>query len=211
VALLDVITGLYGAIGILAALRERDGTGVARHVSVSLFDASVAAMVNQAANYLVGGVVPAPMGSQHPNIVPYQVFQASDRAFVVAAGNDRLFARTCAMVGHPEWFVDERFSTNEARVTNRSTLVPLLSGVFATRTAGEWLAALADAGVPCSPIRAMDEVFASPEGAAMVQEIDDPARGPLRLVADPIRFDGQMLPIHRPPPTLGEHSDLLDG
>jgi crotonobetainyl-CoA:carnitine CoA-transferase CaiB-like acyl-CoA transferase len=210
VALLDVITGLYGAIGILAALRERDETGVARHVSVSLFDASVSAMVNQAANYLVGGVVPAPMGSQHPNIVPYQVFHASDRGFVVAAGNDRLFARTCAVVGHPEWFVDERFSTNEARVANRSTLVPFLEGVFATRPAGEWLAALADAGVPCSPIRAMDEVFASPEGVAMVQEIDDPARGPLRLVADPIRFDGQMLPIRRPPPTLGEHSELLD-
>ncbi|MEA2555059.1 MAG: hypothetical protein QOI60_390 [Actinomycetota bacterium] len=210
VALLDVITGLYGAIGILAALRERDEIGVARHVSVSLFDASVAAMVNQAANYLVGGVVPAPMGSQHPNIVPYQVFHASDRGFVVAAGNDRLFARTCAVVGHPEWFVDERFSTNEARVANRSMLVPFMEGVFATRPAGEWLAALADAGVPCSPIRAMDEVFASPEGVAMVQEIDDPARGPLRLVADPIRFDGQMLPIRRPPPTLGEHSNLLD-
>jgi crotonobetainyl-CoA:carnitine CoA-transferase CaiB-like acyl-CoA transferase len=114
------------------------------------------------------------------------------------------------VVGHPEWFVDERFSTNEARVANRSTLVPFLEGVFATRPAGEWLAALADAGVPCSPIRAMDEVFASPEGVAMVQEIDDPARGPLRLVADPIRFDGQMLPIRRPPPTLGEHSELLD-
>ena len=209
VALLDVVTGLYAGIGILAALRERDITGTGRHVSVSLFDASVAAMVNQAANYLVGGVVPAAMGSQHPNIVPYQVFQASDRGFVLAAGNDRLFARACAVVGHPKWIVDERFATNEARVQNRSTLVPLLADVFATRPADAWLEALADAGVPCSPIRAMDEVFASPEGAALIQEVDDPARGPLRLVADPIRFDGLTLPVRRPPPTLGEHSDLL--
>jgi crotonobetainyl-CoA:carnitine CoA-transferase CaiB-like acyl-CoA transferase len=210
VALLDVVTGLYAGIGILAALRERDGTGVGRHVSVSLFDASVAAMVNQAANYLVGGVVPVAMGSQHPNIVPYQVFQASDRGFVLAAGNDRLFARTCALVGHPEWLMDERFSTNEARVANRSALVQLLAEIFSTETADTWLAALTDAGVPCSPIRAMDEVFASPEGAALIQEVDDPVRGPLRLVADPIRFDGQTLPIRRPPPTLGEHSGLLN-
>lgn len=211
VALLDVITGLYAGIGILAALRERDLTGVGRHVSVSLFDASVAAMVNQAANYLVGGVVPTAMGSEHPNIVPYQVFHAVDRGFVLAAGNDRLFARTCDVVGHPGWATDERFATNEARVQNRSALVPLLADVFATEPADVWLAALAEAGVPCSPIRAMDEVFASPEGAALLQKIADPVRGPLRQVADPIRLDGQTLPIRRPPPTLGEHSDLLNG
>jgi glutaryl-CoA transferase len=208
VALLDVVTGLYAGIGILAALRERDISGVGRHVGVSLFDASLAAMVNQAANYLVGGVVPTAMGSQHPNIVPYQVFHASDRAFVLAAGNDRLFARTSAVLGHPEWVMDERFSTNETRVLNREALVQLLTEVFATRPAAEWLDALSDAGVPCSPIRAMDEVFASPEGAAMIQEVDDPVRGLLRLVADPIRIDGRRLPVRLAPPTLGEHSDL---
>ena len=210
VALLDVITGLYAGIGILAALRERDLTGAGRHVSVSLFDASVAAMVNQAANYLVGGVVPTAMGSQHPNIVPYQVFHAADRGFVLAAGNDRLFARTCEVVLRPDWATDERFATNEARVQNRSVLVPLLSGVFASESADVWLTALAEAGVPCSPIRAMDEVFGSPEGAALLQEIADPVRGLLRQVADPIRLDGQTLPIRRPPPRLGEHSDLLN-
>ena len=210
VALLDVVAGLYAGIGILAALRERDRTGLARHVSVALFDAGVASMVNQAANYLVGGVVPTAMGSQHPNIVPYQVFHASDRGFVLAAGNDRLFARACAVIGYPEWVVDQRFATNEARVQNRSTLIPLLADVFVTRTAAEWLDGLADAGVPCSPIRAMDEVFASPEGAALIQEVADPERGPLRLVADPIRFDGQTLTVRLPPPTLGEHSELLN-
>ncbi len=118
VALLDVITGLYATIGIQAALLERERTGRGRHVSVSLFDASVAAMVNQAANYLVGGVIPRAMGSQHPNIVPYQVFHGSDRPFIVAGGNDRLFERICEVIGHPEWSDDERFSTNDARVRN---------------------------------------------------------------------------------------------
>jgi crotonobetainyl-CoA:carnitine CoA-transferase CaiB-like acyl-CoA transferase len=206
VALLDVITGLDAAIGILAALHERERTGRGRHVSVALFDASVAAMVNQAANFLVGGEVPQAMGTEHPNIVPYQAFDASDRPFIVAAGNDRLFARTCDVVGHPEWATDERFTTNEARVLHRGALIDLLAHAFADRTADAWLEALAAASVPCAPIRRMDEVFDAPEGAAVVQEIADPARGGLlRSVADPIRFDGQRLPIRLPPPLLDEH------
>ena len=207
VALLDVITGLYATVGVLAAVRERELTGVGRHVSVSLFDASLAAMVNQAANHLIGGLVPRAMGTQHPNIVPYQVVHGSDRPFIVAGGNDRL-SRLCDVLGHPEWADDERFATNEERVRNREALVALLTGVFATRTAAAWLAALEAASVPCAPIRTMDEVFASPEGLAAVETVDDPAReGSLRLVADPIRFDGDPLPTLRPPPTLGEHTD----
>ena len=133
VALLDVISGLYAAVGVLAALRERDVTGHGRHVSVSLFDASVAAMVNQAANYLIGGVVPQRMGTEHPNIVPYQSFHAKDRPFILAAGNDRLFARTCDVVGHPEWADDPRFATNESRVVHRDELIPMLEEAFAQR------------------------------------------------------------------------------
>ncbi len=206
VALLDVVTGLQAAIGVLAALHERERTGTGRHVSVSLFDAAVAAMVNQASNYLIGGLVPRAMGSEHPNIVPYQVFHASDRPFILAGGNDRIFGRTCEVLGHPEWADDERFSTNEARVEHRETLVPLMAEVLVTRTAARWQAALAAASVPCAPIRSMDEVFASPEGAALVQEIEDERRSAvLRLVANPIRFDGNTLPVVRRPPTLGEH------
>jgi crotonobetainyl-CoA:carnitine CoA-transferase CaiB-like acyl-CoA transferase len=206
VALLDVITGLDAAIGILAALHERERTGRGRQVSVALFDASVAAMVNQAANFLVGDVVPRAMGSEHPNIVPYQAFDAADRPFIVAAGNDRLFARTCEVVGHPEWASDERFTSNEARVRHRDDLIGLLAKEFAGRTSDEWLDALTAASVPCAPIRGMDEVFASPEGASLIQEVADRARGGiLRSVADPIRFDGQRLPIRRPPPLLDEH------
>jgi crotonobetainyl-CoA:carnitine CoA-transferase CaiB-like acyl-CoA transferase len=213
VALLDVITGFQATIGIQAALLERASTGRGRHVSVSLFDASVAAMVNQASNYLVGGQVPKAMGSQHPNIVPYQVFHGSDRPFIVAGGNDRLFQRICEVLDHPEWAVDERFITNEARVSHRDTLIPMMVDSFSTRPAGEWLAALEDAAVPCAPIRTMDEVFASPEGAALIDTVADPARGgALRTVRNPMRFDGQALGVRRPPPTLGEHTDeVLDG
>jgi crotonobetainyl-CoA:carnitine CoA-transferase CaiB-like acyl-CoA transferase len=208
VAVLDVITGLQAAIGILAALHERERTGLGRHVSVSLFDAGVAAMVNQAANHLIGGVVPGPMGTAHPNICPYQAFQASDRPFILAAGNDRLFRRTCEVVGHAEWADDPRFATNEERVRHRDELVPLLGESFGSRTAAAWIDALEAASVPCAPIRAMDEVFTSPEGAPLVESVADPGRGTtLRLVRNPIRFDGRALDTREAPPLLGEHTD----
>jgi crotonobetainyl-CoA:carnitine CoA-transferase CaiB-like acyl-CoA transferase len=211
VALLDVITGLYAAIGVLAALQERVRTGLGRHVSVALFDASVAALVNQAANYLIGGVVPEAMGTEHPNIVPYQVFHASDRPFILAAGNDRLFRRTCDVVGMPELADDARFSTNESRVANRSGLIPILADAFARRPAADWLHEFEAAAVACAPIRRLDEVFASPEGAALIREVDDPSHGPLRLVASPIRFDGEPAGAPTAPPALGQHtSEVLE-
>jgi glutaryl-CoA transferase len=207
VALLDVITGLYAANGIQASLRARDATGGGQRLTISLFEASVAAMVNQAANYLLGGVVPGPLGTEHPNIVPYQVFEASDRPFVLAAGNDRLFERTCDAIGRPELAGDPRYATNAERVRNRAELIRTLAERFARRPAAEWLAALEERQVPASPVARMDEVFASHDGAAIVQEIDDPGRGPLRLVADPIRLSGELAPARRPPPALGEHTD----
>src|SRR5439155_1284792 len=116
------------------------------------------------------------------------------------------------VLGHPEWAIDDRFATNGARVANRDAIVALLSDVFATRTCGEWLAALEAAAVPCSPIRSMDEVFASAEGAALIQVVPDPGRGePLRLVADPIRLDGHRLRSRMAPPRLGEHTDHVLG
>ena len=207
VALLDVVCGLYAANGILAALLERRATGRGRRIVVSLYETSLAAMVNQAANFLLGGLVPGPLGNQHPNIVPYQLFEAADRPFILAAGNDRMFGRTCAVLGRPELAADERFATNEARVRRRDELIPVLAEAFRARTASEWLSALEAAGVPCSPVLRMDEVFTSPEGSRMVQEVDDPERGTLRLVADPIRLDGALPPVRRPPPRLGEHTD----
>ena len=209
VALLDVICGLYACNAIQAALIGRGATGRGVRMTVSLFDASVAALVNQAANYLLGGLVPEPLGNAHPNIVPYQLFETADRPIILAAGNDRLFERTCEVVGRPELAADERFATNAARVRNRDALIPLLSAELAGRSAVEWLEALEAAAVPCAPVRTLDEVFASAEGAAAIQEIDDPARGLLRLVADPIRVDGRVPPARFPPPRLGEHTDEI--
>jgi len=209
VALLDVICGLYASNAIQAALIGRGRTGRGARVTVSLFDASVAALVNQAANYLLGGLVPEPLGNAHPNIVPYQLFGTADRPIILAAGNDRLFERASEVIGRPELAADERFATNAARVRNRDALIPLLSAELASRSAAEWLAALEAAAVPCAPVRTLDEVFASAEGAAAIQEIDDPARGLLRLVADPIRVGGWMPPARFPPPLLGEHTDEI--
>lgn len=209
VALLDVITGLYAANGIQAALRERDSTGAGRRVSVSLYEASVAAMVNQAANHLLGGIVPGPMGTEHPNIVPYQVFDASDRPFVLAAGNDKLYRLTCEVIGRPELADDPRFATNEARVENREILIPLLQGEFSGQRMAHWLDALESRSVPCAPVARLDDVFASPEGSATVQAVDDPVRGRLNLVASPIRIDGDRAEVRMPPPRLGEHTDEI--
>jgi crotonobetainyl-CoA:carnitine CoA-transferase CaiB-like acyl-CoA transferase len=202
-----VICGLYACNAIQAALLGRNATGHGARVSVSLFDASVAALVNQAANYLLGGLVPQPLGNAHPNIVPYQLFEAADRPFILAAGNDRLFERTCRVIGRPELASDDRFATNADRVRNRDQLIPIVSEELARRPAAEWLTALEAASVPCAPVRTLDEVFASPEGAASIQTIDDPERGSLRLVADPIRVDGRIPPARMPPPGLGEHTD----
>ena len=207
VALLDVICGLYASNAIQAALLGRSATGRGARVTVSLFDASVAALVNQAANYLLGGLVPQPLGNAHPNIVPYQLFETADRPFILAAGNDRLFERTCARdraarARHRRAVRDQRGPRAPPRRAD-----PVLLETLARRPAAEWLAAFEEAAVPCAPVRTLDEVFASPEGAATIQAVDDPERGSLRLVADPIRVDGRVPPARKPPPRLGEHTD----
>ncbi|MGH2660239.1 MAG: CaiB/BaiF CoA transferase family protein [Actinomycetota bacterium] len=207
VALLDVIAGLYAANGIQAALLGRARTGRGRKITVSLFEASVAALVNQAANYLLGAVVPGPMGNQHPNIVPYQLFETADRPFILAAGNDKLFRLTCEVARRTDLADDPAFATNEARVRNRADLIPMLEEIFRSKPAAWWLEALEDAGVPCAPVRRLDEVFASPEGSTVIQEVEDPVRGTLRLVANPIRSFGHLPTVRRPPPRLGEHTD----
>jgi crotonobetainyl-CoA:carnitine CoA-transferase CaiB-like acyl-CoA transferase len=206
VALLDVLAGMYAVTGILAALHERGRTGHGRHVEVSLFDAAVAGMVNQAANHLLGGEIPGPLGTAHPNIVPYQMFETADRPLVLAVGTDRMFARTCELLGRPELGRDERFRTNEARVRHRDELIPELETEFRRGPRHEWLRRLAEAGVPSAPVRTLDEVFASPEGRVSVEEVADPVRGPLRLVRNPIRM-GEPGAARRPPPRLGEHTD----
>lgn len=209
-AVLDVITGLFATTGILAALAARGRDGNGQQVTVGLFEASVAALVNQAANYLLGGVVPVARGTSHPSIVPYQTFQASDSTFVLAAGNDKLFRRTAEVIGAPELAEDPRFITNALRVANRDVLVPILQKALLMQPAEFWLARFDAAGVPASLVRSIDDVFDSPEGEAMIQRLADPDRGTLRLVKMPIGLSATP-PLAEParPPLLGEHGDEI--
>lgn len=204
VALLDVLAGLHAAVGILAALRSRDDDGTGRHITVGLFEASVAGLVNQAASYLVGGIVPVAAGSAHPSIVPYQSFAGLDEHFVLAAGNDKLYQATCVVVGRPDLAADPRFRSNAGRVTHRAELVPQLEAEFARRPAAEWIAELEASGVPAAPVRSLDGVFASPEGRSMVAEVADPLRGLLRMVRSPLGGIGLDPADYRPPPSLGQ-------
>ena len=212
VAVLDVITGLYASNGILAALAARTVTGQGQHVTVGLYEASLAGMVNQAAGHLLGGAVPGLAGNAHPSIVPYQLFEAADGALVLAAGNDKLFRATCLLAGLPELADDPRLATNTGRVAHREELVGRLQEAFSARPVAHWVAACAERGVPASPVRTMDEVFEAPEAAHSTFTVDDPVRGPLRYVRPPITLSGTPLredPL--PPPQLGEHdAELLD-
>lgn len=206
VALLDVIAGLYAAVGVTSALRERERTGRGRHVSVSLFDAGVAALVNQAANHLLGGEVPRPMGNAHPNIAPYESLAAPGGPLVLSAANDDLFDRTCRVLGRPDLPADPRFRANRDRVRNRAELRRILEEALDGRSRDEWVRLLTEAGVPAAPVRDLEAVFSSEEGRAAIQEIEDPVRGRLRLVRGPIRIDGDAQTAHRSPPRLGEHT-----
>src|SRR5439155_12381549 len=201
VAIVDVLTGMNAALGTLAALQARERTGRGQRVEVSLFESGVAALINLASGYLLGGVVPGLMGNEHPNVVPYGVFMASDRPFVLAAANDRFFQRTCEVTGLREMAGDPRFRTNGLRVENRAALMPPLLEVFRTRSAGEWLERLEAAGVPCCLVRRVDDVFGSPEGRRLVERLGD-----VPLVASPLRLSGTPVSIRRPPPRLGEHN-----
>ncbi len=211
VALVDIMTGLYATIGVLAALQHRERSGQGQHVDLALLDVQVATLANQAANYLASGEAPRRLGNAHPNIVPYQDFPTADGDMILAIGNDGQFARFCAIAGHPEWSSDERFATNPARVANRALLIPLLRQATVMRTTAEWIAALEAQAVPCGPINRIDQVFADPQVQArgMKIEVAHPAFGSVPLVANPIRLSATPVQYRIAPPMLGEHSDAV--
>ena len=208
VAIADITTGLYCTIAILAALRDAAATGRGQRVHTSLLESQVAWLANQASNYLVGGIEPTRMGNAHPNIVPYQVFEASDRPFVLAVANEAHWARFCAAMDLNELERDARFATNAARVANREELIPILAERFRTDTRDAWIAKLTAAEVPCSPINSIAEVFADPQVKAigLVETVAHPTVGELPLVRSPLGLDATPPATRRPPPLLGEHT-----
>ena len=209
VAILDVVAGLYGAIAIISGLRDRDNSGEGSHVEVGLFEASVASLVNQAANYLAGNEVPVAAGNAHPNIVPYQAFAAADGRFVLAAANDKLFRAAAIAMDRDDLLEDPRFTSNSARVEHRGELIAEMDRIFRAGTVDRWVDAFVAAGVPAAPVRGIDEVFASLEGASMLVDVEDSQRGDLKLVRSPIRFVGAESGLPTSPPVLGEHSEEI--
>lgn len=209
VAISDITSGIFACNAILAALVGRERTGRGDRVDVALFDATIAWLANVGSNYLVSGQVPRRQGTEHPNIVPYQAFQAADESLIVAVGNDGQFVKFCDVIGRPELATDARFVTNALRVQHRSELLPVLAAEMARRPAAEWLDKLEQAGIPCGPVNTIDRVFADPQTAArdMLIETAHPTIGRLKLAGSPLKLASIDQPPRRPPPLLGEHTD----
>jgi len=211
VAFADIFTGTYGAIAVLAALAQRERTGVGQQIDMALLDSMIGVLANQAMSYLVSGRTPHRMGNAHPSIVPYQVFAVSDGAVVIAVGNDAQFARLCGYLGQPALADDPRFATNAARVRNRAPLLERLAALLAPLTRAALLAGMETCGIPAGPIHTVAEAFADPQVVQrrMQLQLETAAApdGHLPGVRTPIQFSGAELALTRPPPRLGEHTE----
>jgi crotonobetainyl-CoA:carnitine CoA-transferase CaiB-like acyl-CoA transferase len=208
VALTDILTGLYAANAILAALAWREHSGRGQYIDMALLDVQVACLANQALNYLTTGQDPPRLGNAHPNIVPYQDFPTADGWMILAVGNDGQFARFCAEAGVPELAADPRYATNPARVAHRAELIPRLQELTRTRSTDAWIAALEQAGVPCGPINPLSKVFADPQVRArgMALHLPHERLGEVPQVANPMRLSATPPAYRRAPPLLGEHT-----
>jgi crotonobetainyl-CoA:carnitine CoA-transferase CaiB-like acyl-CoA transferase len=208
VAVIDLSTGLYAAIAVLAALVQRSRTGLGQYIDLALLDVSVALLAYQGMNFLATGTAPPAPGNAHPSIVPYQDFPSRDGHFMLAVGNDRQFAELCRCAGRPGWATDPRFATNTQRVAHRDTLVPMLAELTRTRTTREWIEALESAAVPCGPINDIAQVFADPQVVARGLRIGMPAETGAVVpgIASPLRLSAAPVHYHRPPPALGAHT-----
>ncbi|WP_449045835.1 CaiB/BaiF CoA transferase family protein [Paracoccus versutus] len=208
VAWIDIFTGLYGVIAVQAALAERARSGLGQHLDLSLLDCGVAVLANQATNYLLGGTVPHRLGNAHPNIVPYQLFPASDGHLIVACGNDRQFAALCRVLDLPDLAVAPDYATNPARVANRAQLAPLLADATRRFTRSALIAALEGAGVPAGPVNDVAEALAEPQVQARDLRIAPEGIAGLR---SPLRFSRSPLVTDRAAPALGDGAWRFQG
>jgi crotonobetainyl-CoA:carnitine CoA-transferase CaiB-like acyl-CoA transferase len=206
----DLFAGLYGCIGVLAALRHAEATGQGQHIDIGMLDTHLAWLANQAMNYLATGENPERLGNDHPNIVPYQVFATADGHLMLSIGNDPTFAKFCKAFGIEHLLADERFATNAARVANRKLVTDTLAPVMLRHTTSEWIAKLEAESIGCGPINRLSDVFADPHVAARQVLLDlGHAAGPIRVVANPVKLSATPADYPNPPPTLGQHTDAV--
>ena len=211
VAVSDLITGMYAAVAILAALNERERSGRGEYIDLALLDSQVAALANQTLNYLVTGKSPIRRGTAHPNIVPYQAFPTKDAWLMLAVGNDRQFASFCEAAGKPALAKNPRFATNAGRVKNRVALVPEVEKLCRKKTTKGWVEILTRASVPCGPINSIAEVFADPQvkHRGLRFELPHALGGKLPQVKNPVFFSRNTLVYSTPPPLLGADTERV--
>ena len=209
----DIFTGVYSAVGILAALARREKTGRGGYADTALVDTTVGVLANQALNYFISGTVPHRMGNAHPNITPYQVFPVADGHIIIASGNDGQFAKLCAVLGEPELAKEEKYIDNKARLAHRAELIGHLCTLTARLPQADLLDRLEAAGVPAGPINDLAQVFSDPQVVHRGMKIERPsakaADGKIPGVRTPITLDGAPRAAERPSPRLGEHTDEI--
>ena len=212
VALVDVMTGLYAAIGTLAALNARAKTGKGQLVDLALLDVTLASMTNLAQFYLTSGTPPKRYGNAHATIVPYQSFEGSDGHMAIAVGNDHQFRKFANALGHAEWADDARFAHNSARVQNRDTLVPMIADALKAKTVGAWVDIFRDIDVPAAPVNNVEEVFKIDQIQARGMEIEmshPQSAVPIKLVGSPFHLSETPVSYRLPPPVMGAHTDAV--
>jgi len=213
IPVVDVSTGMYSVIAILAALAEREKTGRGCHIDMALLDTLVGMLANQAMSYLITGTAPRRIGNGHPVVVPYQVFPVADGHVIVAVGNDGQFAKLCRVLGEPSLAEEAVYRTNADRVRNRGMLIPHLTTLTLRFARDELIAALEAVQVPAGPINTVADVFADPQVIARGMRVDMPsaaaAGGSIPGVRTPIKIDGRVMSSGRPSPRRGEHTDEI--
>ncbi len=208
VPITDLMTGMYAAVSVLAALARREVSGRGDYIDLSMLDVQTAYLANQAMNFLVSGKPPRRGGNAHPNIQPQDVFVCRNGHLALAVGNDSQFEKLCSAVGRPEWAKDERFLRNADRVRNREALTAMIADVLSHGDVGEWVARIEAGGVPCAPINSVPAVFEEPQikHREMLRQLPHPVAGAVPQVVSPMRFRQSPLSFDRPPPLLGEHT-----
>ncbi len=199
----DITAGMFAAIGILMALRTRDQTGVGQFVDVSMFDSMISAMASNFANYLGSGQIPGPLGTSFASIVPYRTFATADRDLAIAVGSEKIWPDFCKAIERPDLVNDPSYATNAVRVANRNVLEPILSSIFLTATADQWTRRLQAVGVPCSPVRTLQEVFRDPQSS--VRQMF-PVLGGFPVTGLPIKMSAMPEAVRYSAPDLGQHT-----